>query len=98
MKGWKYYLILTLLPVAVDMKAPVQSHHPDILLARCWHDWLFTHRAPGSKPPVEILNTMNLIGCIDCEGNTIQTFSADHACEAVGVVGFTWKLGDRVNF
>ena len=49
-------ILVIISPVTVHMEAPVQGHHPDrLLLARGGHDGVSAHRAPGSKPSVEIL-------------------------------------------
>ena len=69
------------------MEAPVQSHHPHgLLLTLGGHDGLPAHRAPWSKPPVEVLDAVDLIAGVHCEGDPIQALRADHAGEAVWVV------------
>ena len=74
------------LPVAVHMEASVQSHHPLGLLLSHRHDGMLTHRAPGSKASVEVLNAMDVVGSVHSEGDPIQALGADHTGEAVGVV------------
>ena len=54
-------ILIIISPVAVHVEAPVQGHHPDrLLLARGGHDGVAAHGAPGSKPPVKILNKVRV--------------------------------------
>ena len=69
------------------MEAPVQCHHSLGLLLSHWHDGLLAHRAAGSKPPVEVLNAVDVVGSVHSEGDTIQALGAHHTGEAVGMVG-----------
>ena len=68
------------------MEAPVQCHHSLGLLLGHWHDGLLAHRAAGCKPPVEVLNAVDVVGSVHREGDTIQALCADNTGEAVGVV------------
>ena len=76
-------------PVAVHVEAPVQGHHADcLLLALGGHDGLPAHWTPRGKPPVEILNTVDLIAGVNSEGDPVQALVANNTGETVGVVGF----------
>ena len=69
------------------MEAPVQRHNPDrLFLPRLRHDWLLAHRALGCKPPVEILDAVDLVGCVHREGNPIQGLATHDTGETLGVV------------
>ena len=73
------------------MEAPVQGDHPDcLLLALGGHDGLPADGAAWGEPPVEILDTVDLITGVHREGDPVQALVADHTGETVGMVGFTW--------
>ena len=74
-------------PVTINVEAPIKSHHThSFLLARCGHDRLVADRAPGGKPPVKILDTMDLVSSVYCEWYPIQALATHYTAEAVRVV------------
>ena len=91
--------LLIRIPVTFHMKAPVQSHDSHrLLLSWSWHDWMTTHRAARCKPPVEVINAVDLVCSIHSEGNSIQTLGADHAGETVGMIWLASSSENSVKY
>ena len=81
------------------MKAPIQSHDSHrLLLSWSWHDGMTTHRAARSKPPVEVINAVDLVCSVHSEGNSIQTLGADHAGETVGMIWLASSSENSVKY
>ena len=83
--------------VALDVEAVVEGHHADgFLLAGLRHDGLFAHPAPGGEDLVEVFDAVDAVGGVDCEGDPVEALAADHAAEALGVVGLAGGPQDAV--
>ena len=76
--------------VAVDMEVLLHGDHSHRFfgsLHRC--DALTTGRTLGSKDPMEVVHTVDLVVKVNRERNTVEAFIADAAAEAAWMEGFS---------
>lgn len=76
--------------VARHVEAAIEGHNSDrFVLARFRHDGHLADAAAWGKLFVEIFDTVDLVGRVDRERDSVEGFAADYAREALRMVGLS---------